>query len=120
MRASEALRAAADLLEPAGSWTRGVYSRDAEGKSVFLLSSQAVSFCVTGGVARVCAGTVTPHTPEHRRLSGLCYAALDQEVAERMGRKVKLDFWNDLYAQSRAEVVDLLRRGAGRAEEMGE
>lgn len=102
------LRAAADLIEPEGAWTQGVFARDATGKQTSALSAEATCWCTWGAVAHVCGRTRYSWSPEFRALLKVLRLPIDDP-----GR---VALWNDATGRTQAEVVAALRKAADLAE----
>jgi hypothetical protein len=50
---ADILRAAADLLEPEGAWTRAALARDPRGRDVNYASPDACSWCAGGAILKI-------------------------------------------------------------------
>ena len=101
---SETLRAAADLIEPAGAWAQGCLGRDQNGKPVFDAGDigKATCFCMAGAIWRA-AGK-----------QPLVLAAFDV-LRPRLWHH-GIGSWNDYYQRTQAEVVAALRAAADASE----
>lgn len=105
---SEILSAAADLIEPQGRWTQGVYGRRA-GKQVAIEHlAMADCFCTAGATLRITEGR------SDRRV---------EEALLKIGRRggySNIADWNDDPDRTQAEVVSALRQASEKAREAGE
>lgn len=94
----EILNAAADLIEPAGRWTRKALARNARGTAVDPRKSTAVCWCAAGAIQRVVAGD----RDQLQRLLAVVRSVTDFPV----------QLWNDGLGRTQAEVVAALREAA--------
>ena len=103
---TEILNAAADLLEPDGAWCQREYARDADGYVTTPYSSNAVSWCAMGAIARTCQITDEASAEDFYRARDRLRETLAWE-----GSPDTAD-WNDATERTQAEVVAMLRRVA--------
>jgi hypothetical protein len=99
---ADILRAAADVLEPEGAWTRRAMARDRRGEPVLSGSLSACRWCAQGAIRAVVR--VPPFDP--------CWQA-ERRLRDYLGVESVLD-WND--AQPSVEpVLAALRAAAEKA-----
>lgn len=105
---SDILSAAADLIEPEGRWTQGVYARR-DGRQVAIQDIEdADCFCAVGAIKRITGGPVSGYLTD---------------VLNGIGRRRGYDHvaaWNDAPERKQAEVVAALRQAAEKAREKGQ
>lgn len=100
---SEILNAAADLIEPEGAWTQGMFARKADGHSTGPILPEAVCFCAVGGLMRAAGGVGSlAYHDAFNRLNAMARRAGFMHVAN----------WNDDTRRTQAEVVAALRQAA--------
>src|SRR4051812_6319473 len=96
---AEVLERAADLIEPEGAWTQGVWARDASGAGDPDVG-QEVCFCAFGAIYKSCG----------YRFGEVGLAALTAVGDEVDGFRIQE--WNDAPNRTQAEVVAKLREAA--------
>lgn len=97
---SEVLEKAADLIEPEGAWTTGIFARDKRGTPVTVRAPEAVCWCAYGAMLKV-----TDYA-ESARVAADYFSAMFA---------TGIDEFNDGHKQ--AEVVSALRAAASKARE---
>ena len=118
---AEVLERAADLIEPDGRWTRGAFSRNADGSADLddeaLAASEPVCWCGLGAIAQ---------TLRVDSLKGRLWSRLDTGLTGQayrlLNEVVGTDFpdWNDAPERTQAEVVAKLREAAALARTKGD
>jgi hypothetical protein len=101
------LRAAADLIEPEGKWTKGALGRDANGHWTRDID-RAVCLCVVGAI-RKAAGCES-------LLSTSPLATAARRHLERLVTKETASSWNDRQRRKQSAVVAALRQAAALAD----
>ena len=101
---AEVLRAAADLVEPEGAWTRGVYARGKDGQQVDPQSRRATCWCGVGAIIRAGGWDSVFRAEKFLR------------VAARYRSQDALPHWQDRKGRTQADVVAALRKAADLAE----
>lgn len=109
MLISEILDAAADLIEPEGKWAQGAAAYDRDGREVGYAGFDAVCFCITGAIARVCVESAAPANAYPRAASFL---------RTMSGMPCCLVDWNDDPARTQPEAVAAFRAAAAKAREL--
>ena len=97
---TDILRAAADLIEPEGSWTRGVYARAEDGQQVDPQSRRATCWCGVGAIIRAGGWDAVYGADRFLRVAAR-YRSLDG-----------FPDWQDRKGRTQAEVVAALRKAA--------
>ena len=113
MKPSEVLRAARAKIKKAENWTKGAYARDAAGKFVYAVETEAHSFCSLGACRTV---VFDKHGDGDELVYEGAKRALKRELL-RDGEQEIADF-NDTH--SHAEVLALFDRAIAAAEARGE
>ena len=104
------LNRVADLLEADGGWTQGANARDKNNQHCDVKSSEAVTFCLVGGIRRICL--------DYDELSGWpVMHAIRNQVIQQVGYPITLDHWNDSAEQTQEQVVATIRAAALKAKE---
>ena len=103
---AEVLDRAADLIEPEGAWTQGVWARNDAGIPTSIYGRDAICFCMRGALVRTANAPLTSDLPGVQ-------GALGFKTASAMAR------WNDRENRTQAEVVAKLREAAALAREQG-
>jgi hypothetical protein len=107
------------ILEDSSQWTRGALARNLLGQTVVPLSDRALSWSVTGALARAMLDVLGPATPQSdwQRMQDACvgvlWAALPEDHPRSAHKMLDLDGFNDFVGTDHADVLDLIRRAAG-------
>lgn len=107
------LEQVAALLE--GGWTQRQFAKDKDGKFVINpWDSQAVSFCVSGGVMRICRSVYDEHPCS--RVTMACLNAIHSEAGlqPRGNVYMELSMWNDAPERTAEKVIAVVRAAAKR------
>ena len=103
---ADVLDAAADLIEPEGSWTQGSYAKDAAGRQVLSTDESAVCWCAVGAITRVSGGGL-PAASARRHLAAFCNLRQTEDITD----------WNDWSGREHSGVVGTFRKAAALARE---
>lgn len=100
MTVAEALRKAADLIEPKGAWSRGTRFRNSRGVplSSWEDPSAAVCYCAEGAIE---AATGVRYSDAHR--------AFNTYLEAKCRPGIQIWVWNDALSRTQSEVVAALR-----------
>jgi hypothetical protein len=109
MKASEVLRAVAEILEPADAWGQGGFWRDADGTVCWVKPESIKCRCLAGGIAEA-SGLSRFGDDSH-------FDALN--FVERVIGCASVPIWNDDPARTQPQVVAALRKAADLAESEG-
>lgn len=96
---ADVLERAADLIEPEGAWTQGVWARTTTGRACGPFEDGAACFCMRGALNRVSGRSLVHDMADIRAVLGFPTSA-------SMAR------WNDRENRTQAEVVAKLREAA--------
>jgi hypothetical protein len=80
-----------ELLEKS-KWIKGHYAVAEDGTPVLVNSEQAIGFCIVGAMLH--CGVYNEHTRDN--------------LLNHLG--LTIEYWNDIYCQSQAEAVALLKK----------
>lgn len=95
MKISEALLAAADLIEADGAWTQGSNARNAKREKVRFSAPDAICWCADGAILRI--------NGEHGPANDFFCGFLGGQSVQK---------WNDDRRRTQGEVVAKLREAA--------
>ena len=109
MGVADVLNKAADLLEPEGAWTQGVYGRSSSGA----VTTQAG---VKKAACRCMIGALFAASDE-RSIYDLEHSAAYQVLVSHLSVEDEPTDWNDAPGRTQAEVVAALRQAAKQAEQ---
>ena len=94
------LSGAIELLKKKG-WTQGEYAKNAEGKKVEALQTEACQFCLLGAI--MASGGFNSYNAEFSR-----FATEMDEITIRLG--ARCHDWNDAPNRTKEEVIALLEK----------
>ena len=83
--AIEFLKQARELIRDRNRWTTTALARDAQGEAVDPFDDNAVCWCATGALAKVCSGTISTHAEQSRVLD----AVYDEDVYGFLEKSVR-------------------------------
>lgn len=110
------LREAQALISIPSHWTKGKSARDGRSVGVNVKDPNAVAFCATGAVERVC----DTKTPEGRLLREDCFKMLKECVKETSGLADDIPYYNDRPGRTHSDVMGLFSCAVNKAGDLPE
>ena len=114
------LRQARGVIESPEQWSKGCFSRDAQGKAIECFDEKAKSFCALGACNRVYWDKNDDQAcyPTHSLCEAACDALEDivTELHSRPGERLLLEEYNDAVETTHADILNIFDKTIERVE----